>query len=98
MDWLKDVDLSLWWRALFAFGAAATLAAIAVKERDVIIVAAGVSAFALGEWLNRPQVGEMLPGMILKTWYERRPCISGLALNAIGLAVAIWGAVRLLLW
>lgn len=98
MEFLKAFELHLWWRALFAAGLAVTLAAIAVKERDIVIFGLGLAAFGLGEWLNRPQVGEMLPGGILKSWYEWRPCISGLALNAIGIAVMLWGGVRLLFW
>jgi hypothetical protein len=98
MEFLKSFELHLWWRALFAVGVAVALAAIAAKEKDIFILGAGIAAFALGEWIKRPQVGEMLPGGILKSWYEWRPCISGLVLNAVGIAVALWGAFRLLFW
>jgi hypothetical protein len=98
VDFLKSFELHLWWRALFAVGVAVTIAAVAAKERDTIILGAGVATFALGEWINRPQAGEMLPGMILKTWYVRRPCISGTVLNAAGLGLIAYGAFRLLFW
>lgn len=91
MDWLKAFDLELWWRAMIAVGLVLIGAALAANDRGVLILGFGLVAVGFGEWLNRPRVGS-----IELSWYEWRPCISGLVLDAIGLALIAFGLWKVL--
>lgn len=97
MEFLKAFDLSLWWRALIAVGVVILVAGVAKGDRAIVIIAAGIIAFGFGEWLNRPKVG-IVEGGWMKTWYEWRPCTSGLFLDVIGICLMAWGGYRLLFW
>jgi hypothetical protein len=96
VEFLKSFDLSLWWRALIAVGLALVVAALAGKDRPVLIVGFGFIVLGFGEWFNHPQVGRQVGGM-LESWFERRPCMLGLLLDAAGALLIALGGWRILI-
>ena len=55
MEWLKNFDLNRRWNVAIAAGLAITLAAIAAKNREGILIGLGIFGLGVGERMNPPQ-------------------------------------------
>lgn len=94
----EKIDLSHWWKASFAGGIALAVAAAAIGHNALILIGIGFACFGIGEWINRPiqqalHQGYGVQGII--TAHPWRPKPVGLALDAIGVALFLIGAYRL---
>lgn len=61
MEWLKNFDLRRWWIAAIAVGVAVVFAALAAKDRDVVLIGLGIVSCGFGEWLNHRMEMEIGP-------------------------------------
>jgi len=100
MEFLKSFELDLWWNKLIAVGLAIIVAAVAAKERDLIFIGLGMVAWGFGESQNHKKMIEWTPpsayipqGTI--TSYPRFPHPFGIALDAIGILLILFGLYRL---
>ena len=96
MDWLKDFDLSRRWNVIIAAGLAITLASLAVKYREGILIGLGLFALGLGELMNHGKQMEWVNGGTLTTFHRvNRPL--GLVAVAVGLVllvIGLYGVIR----
>jgi hypothetical protein len=96
MDWLKNFDLSSRWNIAMAGGLAITLAAIAVKNREGILIGLGVFGLGMGEYMNHQKTMEWVNGGTLTSFHRaNRPL--GLIVTAIGallFVIGIYGVIR----
>jgi hypothetical protein len=90
MEWLKNFDVQRWWKAAIVVGLAVIVAALAIKERDIVVVGFGVVACGFGEWMNHRMETEIRHGGTLTT-FERKNRPLGLALDAIGVVLIVLG-------
>ena len=99
MDWLKSfvekLDLARWWKVAIVVGLAILLAALAAKDRDLVVIGLGIIACGFGEWLNHRMEVETMRGGTLTT-FERVNRPIGLTLDAIGVALVAFGLYHLL--
>lgn len=91
----QGVDQRQWWVALVVFGSGFLAAAIAVKERDLVLIALGIVAFGFGEWRNHPLQTGVGPGF-KTTSYPHRASAFGMLLDALGAALIGLGLYRFL--
>jgi hypothetical protein len=94
MDWIKNFDLGRWWKMAIAVGLAIVLASLATKDHGVTLVGFGVIALGFGEWMNHRMQSESMHGGWV-TSYPRHNRAMGLTLDAIGIAVALFGLYRI---
>ncbi len=91
MDWLKSfaekLDLARWWKVAIVVGLAILLAALAAKDRDIIVIGLAIIACGFGEWLNHRMETEIRHGGTLTT-FERVNRPLGLTLDGIGVVLA----------
>jgi hypothetical protein len=96
VDWLKNFDLNRRWNIAMAAGLAITLAAIAAKNRDGILIGLGVFGLGVGEQMNHQKMMEWVHGGTLTTFHPvNRPL--GVALTLIGgllLVLGLYGVIR----
>jgi hypothetical protein len=99
MDWLKGfagkLDLARWWKVAIVVGLAILLAALAAKDRDVIVIGLAIVACGFGESFNHPMETEIRHEGTLTT-FERANRPLGLTLDAIGIALAAFSLYHLL--
>ena len=98
-DWLKSfaekLDLARWWKVAIFVGLAILLAALTAKDRDVVVIGLAIIACGFGEWLNHRMEMEIRHGG-KPTTFERGNRPLGLALDAIGIVLAVFGLLHLL--
>jgi hypothetical protein len=100
MDWLKGfaekLDLARWWKVAILVGLAIVVAALAAKDRDVVVIGLAIIACGFGEWLNHRMEMEIRHGGKVTT-FERVNRPLGLVLDAIGIVLAGFGFFYLLI-
>lgn len=94
---LKKFDLEYWWKMIAAAGALIVIASIAVKFVPTIFVGLGLLSIGIGEWINHPYREYFDGGPYMLTGHPRLPSMGGLLLDALGVAMAIVGLVKLAL-
>jgi len=96
MDWLKNFDLTRRWNIAMAAGLAIALAAIAVKNRDGLLIGLGIFGLGVGEHMNHQKMMEWMNNGTLTTFHRvNRPL--GLIVTAIGMALfalGLYGVIR----
>jgi hypothetical protein len=85
---LKDFNIGGWWNGIAAVGLAITLYSFP-RSIPGSLIGAGLMCFAIGECANR---GPHLRKIFHQPW---NPTISGVALDAVGIALLVVGFYRL---
>lgn len=97
---LSKLALDHWYKVLMAAGFAVFLLSGAgllpvLPGKPALLVALGTFFFGLGEWRNHPLQTRVHLNLKI-TGYPRRPCLSGLAFDLLGLALIALGLWHLL--
>ncbi len=96
MEWLKNFDLNRRWNVAIAAGLAITLAAIAAKNREGILIGLGIFGLGVGEHMNHHKIMEWVNGGTLTSFHRvNRPM--GLIVTAIGgvlFIIGLFGVIR----
>lgn len=102
---LSKVALDHWYQVLMVAGLAVFLAngaglLKAYPAGPVGLVSLGCFFFGMGEWMNHPRRTELHPATLHRpafkvTRFPRNPGAAGVAVDALGIALIVYGVYRL---
>lgn len=94
---------SEWYVALLAIGGLIAVPAVATSNDNAFLIGVGFVLLGAGEFINHPfqtilHFDRFDRVQAQQTGRPRRPKPSGIALVAVGIALAIIGIVRIVIW
>lgn len=92
---LQALKPTAWYKALFYVASTVLLVSIPANQTNIAIVAVGAAVFGLGEWINHPRRVELTPKLKVTT-SSRLHSSFGLMVDAIGIALMLFGTGRML--
>lgn len=78
---LDNLKLEQWWKVLTIAGVALSIAAMAAKDKDFLLLSIGFFFFGLGEWINHPKnlsIGPFMGRIFTVEGHPWKPSIFGL--------------------
>ena len=98
---LPTLQVDTAYKGVIAVSAVVLIAALAVSNTPVAIIALGFLFIGFGEWINHPARSGVIPASayhpaMTVTSTARQPCGFGLLIDALGVLLILFGVYRLL--
>lgn len=88
------LDTRQWWFGALVIAGPTLIAAVSTSRDNLAIIAAGVCAWAFGEWMQHPFQQFRKNGLIGDA-YHRRWNVIGTILDVIGVGLVVLGVYRI---
>ena len=89
---MNNLKIGHWWRAFTAIGATNLVAAVAVKQRDPMLLA--ISSIGFGQWINHPVQNAVIKGWLVNR-FARNPKSFDVCREILGSMIFIPSIIRI---